>query len=70
MQAVANKKYLRERIYLSDDEYDFLQSMKKASVRDAVKECIRLAKIRARARERDVRRRTLQRLKKDTSIAH
>lgn len=70
MQAAANKKYLRERIYLSDAEYDFLQSMDRGSVRDAIKVCIDIAKKRIRERDRKRTRRTLQRLKKDTSIAH
>ncbi len=69
MQAVANKKYLRERIYLSDAEYDFLQSMDRGSVRDAIKVCIGIAKKRIHARDRQRTRRTLQRLKKDASIA-
>lgn len=55
------KKPNRERVYLTDEEVTFLDSLKKGNTRDAIRFCIHKEKIRAEWRDKRRTRRVKQR---------
>lgn len=63
------KKPNRERVYLTDEEVDFLDSLKKGNTREAILFCVRKEQNRAAWRERDERKRLKQRQSLSSKVA-
>lgn len=66
---MSDRKPNRERVYLSDDEVAFLESLKKGSTRDAIRFCIRKEKIRVQWRDKTRTRRIKQRQELASKVA-
>ena len=66
---MSDRKPNRERVYLSDDEVTFLDSLGKKNMREAIRFCIGKEKNRAAWREQDKRKRLKQRQAVSTKAA-
>jgi len=66
---MSSRKPNRERVYLTDEEVTFLDSLKKGNTRDAIRFCIHKEKIRKEWRDKRRTRRIEQRRSMTNKVA-